>query len=94
MEANQVLVDLVKSIATEKDATPAQVALAWVIAQKPFIVPIPGSRNLSRIEENIGALNIELTEEELARIREALNNLELKADRWDPNSSNAKRVGK
>jgi aryl-alcohol dehydrogenase-like predicted oxidoreductase len=94
METNQVLVDLVKKIAVEKEATPAQIALAWVMAQKPFIVPIPGSRKLSRIEENIKAANIELTTEELAKIREALDNLELKADRWDPNSANAKRVGK
>jgi len=94
MEANQVLVDLVKKIAVEKDDTPAQVALAWVMAQKPFIVPIPGSRKLSRIEENIKASNIELTTEELTKIREVLDNLELKADRWDPNSANAKRVGK
>lgn len=94
MEVNQVLVDLLKKIAVEKDATPAQVALAWVMTQKPFIVPIPGSRKLNRIEENIKAANIELTIEELAKIKEALDNLELKADRWDPNSANAKRVGK
>jgi aryl-alcohol dehydrogenase-like predicted oxidoreductase len=62
--------------------------------QKPFIVPIPGSRKLSRIEENIKAEEINLTIEELAKIREVLDNLELKADRWDPNSTNAKRVGK
>jgi aryl-alcohol dehydrogenase-like predicted oxidoreductase len=64
------------------------------MAQKPFIVPIPGSRKLSRIEENINAANIKLTKEELTKIREALDNLELKADRWDSNSDNAKRVGK
>lgn len=94
MEANQVLVDLVKKIAVEKEATPAQIALAWVMHQKPFIVPIPGSRKLSRIEENVKAVDIELTTEELAEIRKALDNLELKADRWDPNSANAKRIGK
>ena len=94
MEANQVLVDVVKKIAELKDATPAQIALAWVMAQKLFIVPIPGSRKLSRIEENIKAVNIELTKDELTKIREALDNLELKSDRWDPNSANAKRVGK
>jgi len=94
MEVNQVLVDVVKKIAELKDATPAQIALAWVMAQKPFIVPIPGSRKLSRIEENIKAVNIELTKDELTKIREALDNLELKSDRWDPNSANAKRVGK
>lgn len=94
MKTNQGLVDLVKMIAAEKEATPAQIALAWVMAQKPFIVPIPGSRKLSRIEENIKAADIELTIEELARIREALDKLELVSDRWDPNSENAKRVGK
>ncbi|GFZ30059.1 hypothetical protein CSC2_05850 [Clostridium zeae] len=75
-------------------AFPAQVALAWVIAQKPFIVPIPGSRKLSRIEENIKAADIELSSMELANIKQALDNLELKADRWDSNSANAKRIGK
>jgi len=94
MKTNQGLVDLVKMIAAEKDATPAQIALAWVMAQKPFIVPIPGSRKLSRIEENIKAADIELTIEELARIRETLDKLELVSDRWDPNSANAKRIGK
>lgn len=94
MEANQVLVDLVKQIAEEKAASPAQIALAWVMAQKPFIVPIPGSRNLSRIEENIQAADIELTSDELVRIKAALDKLALKAERWDPNSANAKRIGK
>lgn len=94
MEANQVLVDLVKEIAKEKKATPAQVALAWVMAQKDWIVPIPGSRKLSRIEENIKATDISLSKDELIRMKEALNTMELKAERWDPNSPNAKRVGK
>ncbi|GKU25192.1 aldo/keto reductase [Clostridium folliculivorans] len=94
MEANQVLVELIKTIADEKGATPAQVALAWVMDQKPFIVPIPGSRRLSRIEENIKATDIELSDLELANIKDVLDNLELKADRWDPNSANAKRIGK
>ncbi|GFP76334.1 aldo/keto reductase [Clostridium fungisolvens] len=94
MEANQILVDLIKRIAVEKGATPAQIALAWVMAQKPFIVPIPGSRKLSRIEENIKAADIELNDVELSNIKEALDRLDLKADRWDPNSANAKRIGK
>ena len=94
MEANQVLVELVKKIAEEKQATPAQIALAWVIAQKPWIVPIPGSRKLTRIVENIKSTEIELTKEDLKRIKKALSNLELKADRWDPNSAFAKRIEK
>ena len=64
------------------------------MAQKDWIVPIPGSRKLSRIEENIKATEIELTKEELTKINEALDNMELKAERWDPNSDNAKRVGR
>lgn len=94
MEANQVLVSLVKDLAAKKKATPAQIALAWVMAQKDWIVPIPGSRKLSRIEENINATQIQLTSDELLEIREQLNNMKLKAERWDPNSTNAKRVGK
>lgn len=58
MEANQVLVDLVKKLAEQKRATPAQIALAWVMAQKPWIVPIPGSRKLSRIQENIKVIQL------------------------------------
>lgn len=94
MEANQVLLNLIKTMAKEKGATSAQFALAWVMAQKDWIVPIPGSRKLSRIEENIKATEIELTKEELTKINEALDNMELKAERWDPNSDNAKRVGR
>jgi aryl-alcohol dehydrogenase-like predicted oxidoreductase len=94
MLANQVLVELIKKIANEKNAAPAQVALAWVLAQKPWIVPIPGSRKLSRIQENIHATEVKLSGAELTEIRAALDNLDLKADRWDPDSDNAKRVGK
>ena len=61
-KANMVLVDLVKSVAERKGATPAQVALAWLLAQKPWIVPIPGTTKLHRLEENLGAANVELTE--------------------------------
>ena len=94
MRTNQVLLDLVKKIAFEKNATPAQISLAWMMSQSPFIVPIPGSRNLKRIEENLKAVNIKLTTEELTIIRKSLEKLELKADRWEPNSANAKRIGK
>ena len=94
MEANQVLLDLVAKLAEEKGATMAQIALAWLLARKPWIVPIPGSTKISRIKENIGAEQIELTEAEMQDIRRALDQMDLKADRWDPNSVFAKRVGK
>ena len=68
MEKNQALVDLLKRIAGEKNATPAQIALAWLLAQKPWIVPIPGTTKLHRLEENLGAANIELTADDLAEI--------------------------
>lgn len=94
MKTNQVLLDLIKSIAAKKNAAPAQIALAWVMAKAPWIVPIPGSRKLSRIKENIEATNIKLTAQELMEINEMLDKMELKAERWDPDSPNAKRVGK
>ena len=71
MKANQGFVDLLASIAKEKSATPAQIALAWLLVQKPWIVPIPGTTKLSRLEENIGAVGIQLTEAELRAIDEA-----------------------
>lgn len=67
-EANKALVDLLKRIAATKGATPAQIALAWLLAQKPFIVPIPGTRRLDRVKENVGAANVTLTEADLAEI--------------------------
>jgi aryl-alcohol dehydrogenase-like predicted oxidoreductase len=67
-KANQVLVDLLKEIAQRKGATPAQIALAWLLAQKPWIVPIPGTTKLSRLEENIGAVDLQLTAADLAEI--------------------------
>ncbi len=69
MERNQALVDLLKRIAGEKSATPAQIALAWLLAQKPWIVPIPGTTKLHRLEENLGAADIKLTADDLARNR-------------------------
>lgn len=61
LEVNQVLVELIKKVALEKNATPAQIALAWLLAQKPWIVPIPGTRKLERLDENLGALDVVLT---------------------------------
>ena len=75
--ANQVVVDLLKSIADRKGGTPAQVALAWLLAQKPWIVPIPGTTKLRRLEENLGAVNIRLTEEDLRNIDVAVSKIEV-----------------
>ena len=82
IESNFVLVDLVKEIATEKEATSAQVALAWLLAQEPWIVPIPGTTKLSRLEENIGAASVELTANELAKIQSALSQINLQGERY------------
>jgi aryl-alcohol dehydrogenase-like predicted oxidoreductase len=70
-KANQTLVDLLRTIAERKEATPAQIALAWLLAQKPWIVPIPGTTKLSRLEENIGTMSVELTSEDLLEIDSA-----------------------
>jgi len=80
-KANMVLVDLVKAVAERKGATPAQVALAWLLAQKRWIVPIPGTTKLYRLEENLGALNVELTESDLKQIDEASSKLKLEGAR-------------
>ncbi|KAA0560451.1 aldo/keto reductase [Bacillus sp. CH30_1T] len=90
IESNQVLVELVKKVAVGKDATPAQIALAWVLAQKPWIVPIPGTRKLNRLEENIGAADIELSTEELNDLNDALSKIEVWGDRYP--AEYAKRV--
>src|SRR5271157_150249 len=82
LDANQVLVDLIKKVAAEKNATPAQIALAWLLAQKPWIVPIPGTRKLERLEENMGAVDIELAPEELNDINSALSEITIAGDRY------------
>lgn len=92
LDANQVLVSLVKQIATSKKATPAQIALAWVLVQKPWIVPIPGTRKLDRLMENLGAADVDLTEAELSELNTALANIEIAGDRYP--AEYAKRVGK
>ncbi|WP_276371919.1 aldo/keto reductase [Chryseolinea sp. H1M3-3] len=81
-EANQALVDLVVSIATDKNATPAQIALGWLLAQKPFIVPIPGTSKLHRLQENIGADNIALTTDDLNKINAALATIKIVGERY------------
>jgi aryl-alcohol dehydrogenase-like predicted oxidoreductase len=81
-KANQVLVDLLGQIAARKRATPAQIALAWLLAQKPWIVPIPGTTKLHRLEENIGASSLELTPDDLREIDEAASQIPLEAARY------------
>ncbi|PGV52186.1 aldo/keto reductase [Bacillus sp. AFS037270] len=92
IEANQVLVELIKEIAAGKDLAPAQIALAWVLAQKPWIVPIPGTRKLKRLEENLGAAEVELTPGELSDLNNALSKIEISGDRYPAEYAN--RVGK
>ena len=82
LEANQVLVELIKEIANKKNITLPQVALAWVLAQKSFIVPIPGTRNLERLKDNISSTDVLLTEEELKDINEALSKIVIQGDRY------------
>jgi len=82
LAANQALVDLLKQVAEEKKATAAQIALAWLLAQKPWIVPIPGTTKLSRLEENIGAANLELTADDLNRINAALAKIKVEGERY------------
>src|SRR2546427_6805744 len=81
-KANQVLVDLLGRIALQKHATPAQIALAWLLAQKPWIVPIPGTTKLHRLEENIGAAAVELSPDELQHIDSAISEITVQGDRY------------
>jgi aryl-alcohol dehydrogenase-like predicted oxidoreductase len=81
-KANQALVDLLGEIAKRKKATPAQIALAWLLAQKPWIVPIPGTTKLHRLEENIGAASIELTSDDLREIENAASKIEVQGARY------------
>ena len=85
MKVNQALVDLLRRLAERKAATPAQIALAWVLAQKPWIVRIPGTTKLHRLEENIGAANVELTPEDLREIETAASQIKVKEDRYPEN---------
>nr|WP_246035486.1 aldo/keto reductase [Dictyobacter kobayashii] len=74
-KANRAVIDLLARIGDQKGATPAQIALAWLLAQKPWIVPIPGSRKLERLDENIGALDIELKPDDLREIKSAISKI-------------------
>ena len=82
LKAKMALVDLVTSIAVDKAATPAQIALAWLLARKPWIVPIPGTTKLHRLEENLGATAVKLTDDDLARIDTALSGFKPQGDRY------------
>ena len=81
-KANQALVDLLKSIGEGKHATPAQLALAWLLARNPWIVPIPGTTKLHRLEENIGAVSIELTADDLREIDAAASQIQVQGARY------------
>ena len=81
-KANQAVVDLLGRIAEQKEATPAQIALAWLLAQKPWIVPIPGTTKVSRLEENLGAVNIKLTADDLREIDSAASKIKVEGARY------------
>jgi aryl-alcohol dehydrogenase-like predicted oxidoreductase len=87
-KANQDLIDRLGQIAAEKQATPAQVALAWLLAQKPWIAPIPGTTKLHRLEENIAAAVVELTADDLAKIETALSQAKVQGERYPAQMQN------
>ncbi|NIJ87139.1 aryl-alcohol dehydrogenase-like predicted oxidoreductase [Xanthomonas arboricola] len=91
-QANQALVERIQAIAADKGATPAQVALAWLLSRKPWIVPIPGTTKLHRLEENLGAAALTLNNEDLARIQQALDAVAIVGERYSPDRQ--KLVGK
>ncbi|MGX7197578.1 aldo/keto reductase [Enterococcus olivae] len=91
MEANMKLIEIIRKIAEEKNATPAQIALAWLLAQKPWIVPIPGTTKFSRIKENIGAAEILFSKQELKEINAATDGIQIVGNRYTPEL--AKRAG-
>ncbi len=82
IKANRVVIDLLERIAAQKGGTPAQIALAWLLAQKPWIVPIPGSRKLNRLDENIGSVAVELTADDLSQIANAMSQITVVGDRY------------
>jgi len=82
IKANQAVIDLLARIGKQKGATPAQIALAWLLAQKPWIVPIPGSRKLERLDENIGSVTVELTSNDLSEIKDAMSQITVIGDRY------------
>jgi aryl-alcohol dehydrogenase-like predicted oxidoreductase len=83
LQHNQAMVDLLANIAQRKRATPGQIALAWLLAQEPWIVPIPGTRKLHRLEENMGAADVELSADELSEIEDAASKIQVQGDRYN-----------
>ena len=81
-KANQALVELLRAIGLRKEATPAQIALAWLLAQRPWIVPIPGTTTLARLEENMGATAVELTPDDLAEIERSASEISVQGARY------------
>ena len=81
-KANRAVIDLLARIGKQKGATPAQIALAWLLAQRPWIVPIPGSRKLERLDENIGALAVELKPDDLQEIKSAISKITVQGARY------------
>jgi aryl-alcohol dehydrogenase-like predicted oxidoreductase len=92
MAKNLALVDLLKRVAAEKEATPAQIALAWLLAQRPYVAPIPGTTKLHRLEENLGAAQVVLSDVDLAEIRQAAEQITVEGDRYTP--ANMAMVGR
>ena len=84
IDKNQAMVDLLQGVATQKHSTPAQIALAWLLAQSPYIAPIPGTTKVNRLEENIGAVDVQLTKEDLNEIDRAASSIELEGERYAP----------
>jgi len=82
LQANQALVTVLKRLAARKGVTPAQIALAWLLAQKPWIAPIPGTTKLTRLEENLGAANLRLTQDDLTTIEAAVSEVAVQGDRY------------
>ena len=83
LAANMPIVDLLKQFAKKKNATPAQIALAWLLAQKPWIVPIPGTRNIDHLNENLGAINVQLTAADLREMDTALSKIKVHGGRMN-----------
>jgi aryl-alcohol dehydrogenase-like predicted oxidoreductase len=81
-QANQKLVDVIGELAAEKKVTPAQIALAWLLAQRPWIVPIPGTTKLHRLEENLGAARVELSADDLRRMRASVESISVQGERY------------
>lgn len=92
LEKNQTIIDLIDTYATAKNATKAQIALAWVLAKKPWVAPIPGTSKLSRLKENLGAVNVSFNQEEIAQLTMALDQLLIAGERYTSGSAYANRV--